>query len=127
MRFDAPYPNARFKNVLDDDGTHLGQFQVEVFNENKASIHTMILPEHRGMGFGRQMYDEAEKMLKEEGLTLVPSPYLSKDSLRIWKKRNVNALKYHEIRQGKEESGAVLSRIGWQFYRKDNLSWSNGR
>ncbi len=117
MLFQTPYPNDGNVIVCDDDGTVLGNFVVEKFSGKKASIHTNLKAKFRKKGFGRQMYDEAEKLLQKQGLTLVPSPSLSPDSLRIWKARNPKLLEHHKARHSGQ--GAYLSREGLDIYYAD--------
>lgn len=89
--------NLRFM-VKDDDGTPLGEFVMEHYNARVSSIHTRLFPQFIGKGYGRQMYDEAERMLKAMGRILVPSPSLSPYSTRFWQKRAPHLLKYHTAR-----------------------------
>lgn len=86
--------------VKDDDGGELGFFEIEDYPNDLSSIHTHIFKEHRHKGFGRQMYDEAEKLLSERGRKMVPSHNLSKDSLKIWKARSPELLDNYTIHKG---------------------------
>lgn len=109
--------------VMDDDGKRLGGFEIEHHTKRLSSIHTHLRDRYIGKGFGRQMYDEAEKMLGKMGRVLVPSPSLSPCSTRFWQKRAPHLLKYHtEI---SHNGGTLLPKVS--LYRKldPNYHWSH--
>lgn len=93
--------------IMTEEGSQLGQVDLEDYpSKGKMSAHTFLKEEYRGKGIGREMYDELEKLVVNAfGREFVPSPNLSRDALRIWQKRDPDALTNHYI---SEHGGAYV-------------------